>query len=94
VLFLPGAQASSYMVGLSAPLSGQTTLLASWQMMQPQGFLSGNQEYRTQQIYSAALTQQLSPRTNVYAYTSYGKNFGIVNFAESFIMGVGIRHKF
>lgn len=94
VLFLPGAQASSYMVGLSAPLSGQTTLLASWQMMQPQGLLSGNLDYKTQQIYSAALTQQLSPRTNVYAYTSYGQNLGMINTAESFMIGVGIRHKF
>jgi len=94
VLFFPDAQASSYMVGISAPLSAQTTLLTSWQMMQPQGVLSGNSTYQTQQIFSAALSQQLSARTNVYAYTSYGVNFGLVNTAQSFMLGVGIRHKF
>jgi len=94
VLFLPGAQASSYMVGLTAPLGSHTTLLASWQMMQPQGILSENVQFKAQQIYSAALTQQLSPRTNLYTYVSYGQNYAMVSTAESFVMGVGVRHTF
>jgi len=94
VLFLPGAQSSSYMVGVTAPLAAQTTLLASWQMLQPQGILSGNAQFNAQQIYSAALTQQLSARTNVYTYVSYGQNYAMVNTAESFVLGLGVRHKF
>jgi GBP family porin len=94
VLFLPGARASSYLVGVTAPLTSQVALLASWQMMQPQGILTGNTQFETQQIYSAALTQQLSARTNLYTYVSYGQNFAMINTAESFVFGVGMRHQF
>ncbi len=94
VLFLPGARASSYLVGVTAPLTSQVTLLASWQMMQPQGLLAGDAQFKTQQIYSAALTQQLSTRTNLYTYISYGQNFAMINTAESFVFGVGMRHQF
>lgn len=94
VLFLPGARATSYLVGVSAPLTSQTALLASWQMMQPQGILASDAQFKTQQIYSAALTQQLSARTNLYTYISYGQNFAMINTAESFVFGVGMRHQF
>jgi len=94
VLFMPGAQATSYMVGLTAPLAAQTTLLASWQMMQPQGLLNGVTQFKTQQIYSAALTHNLSARTNLYSYVSYAQNYAMVRTAESIVFGVGIRHQF
>ncbi len=94
VLFLPGARATSYLVGVTAPLTSQTALLASWQMMQPQGILASDAQFKTQQIYSAALTQQLSARTNLYTYISYGQNFAMINTAESFVFGVGMRHQF
>lgn len=94
VLFLPGARANSYLVGVSAPLTADVTLLASWQMMQPQGILTADPQFKTQQIFSAALTQQISPRTNFYTYASYGLNFAMINTAESFVLGVGIRHQF
>lgn len=94
MLFFPGARANSYLVGVTAPLSSQFTLLASWQMMQPQGILKSDSQFKTQQILSAALTQQLSVRTNLYTYASYGQNFAMINTAESFVFGVGIRHQF
>jgi GBP family porin len=93
-LFLPGVRANSYFVGVTAPLSSQFTLLASWQMMQPQGIMTSDPQFNTQQILSAALTQQLSVRTNLYMYGSYGKNFAMIETAESFVFGVGIRHQF
>lgn len=94
VLFLPGAQASSYLFGVTSPLTSQVTLLASWQMMQPQGVLSGDAQFKSQQIFSAALTHQLSARTNLYTYASYAQNFAMINTADSFVFGVGMRHKF
>jgi hypothetical protein len=94
VLFLPGARATSYLFGVTAPLTSQVTLLASWQMMQPQGILTSDAQFKAQQILSAALTQQLSARTNLYTYISYGQNFGMINTAESFVFGVGMRHQF
>jgi len=94
VLFLPGARATSYLVGVKAPLTSHVNLLASWQMMQPQGILASSAQFKSQQIFSAALTQQLSARTNLYTYMSYGENFGMINTAESFVFGVGMRHQF
>jgi general bacterial porin, GBP family len=94
MLFLPGARANSYLVGVTAPLTSQFTLLASWQMMQPQGILTSDSQFKVQQILSAALTQQLSVRTNLYTYASYGQNFAMIHTAESFVFGVGIRHQF
>lgn len=94
VLFLPGARASSYLIGVTAPLSSRVTLLASWQMMQPQGIMTGDSQFKAQQIYSVALTQQLSARTNLYTYASYGQNFAMINTADSFVFGVGMRHQF
>jgi predicted porin len=94
VLFLPGARATSYLVGVKAPLTSHVNLLASWQMMQPQGILASSAQFKPQQILSAALTQQLSVRTNLYTYMSYGQNFGMINTAESFVFGVGVRHQF
>lgn len=94
VLFLPGVQATSYLVGLTAPLSAQTNLLASWQLMQPQGLISNNAQFKAQQILSAALTQDLTLRTNIYSYVSYGLNFAMFTASESLTVGIGIRHKF
>ena len=94
MLFLPGARANSYLVGITAALTSQVTLLASWQMMQPQGILMSDSQFKVQQILSAALTQQLSVRTNLYTYASYGQNFAMIHTAESFVFGVGIRHQF
>lgn len=94
MLFLPGARANSYLVGITAELTSQVTLLASWQMMQPQGMLTSDSQFKVQQILSAALTQQLSVRTNLYTYASYGQNFAMIHTAESFVFGVGIRHQF
>ena len=94
VLFLPGVRANSYFVGVTAPLTSQVNLLASWQIMQPQGIMQADPQFSTQQILSAALTQQLSVRTNLYTYASYGQNFAMINTAESFVFGVGIRHQF
>lgn len=94
VLFLPGARASSYMIGIQAPLSAQVNLLGSWQMMQPQGIFASDGQFKTQQILSAALTQQLSARTNLYTYASYAQNFAMINTSESFVFGVGMRHQF
>lgn len=94
VLFLPGARASSYLVGIQAPLTSSVTLLGSWQMMQPQGMYASDAQFKSQQIFSAALTQQLSARTNLYTYASYAQNFAMINTSESFVFGVGIRHQF
>lgn len=94
VLFLPGARASSYLIGIQAPLTSQVTLLGSWQMLQPQGAYASDVQFKSQQILSAALTKKLSARTNLYTYASYAQNFAMINTSESFVFGVGMRHQF
>lgn len=93
-LFLPGVQASSYMLGISAPLPHQMQVLASWQTMLPQGIYSGDGQLKAQQIYSMALTKRISTQTNLYTFISYAQNFAMISTADSLVAGVGFRLMF
>lgn len=93
-LFLPGVQASSYMLGISAPLPHQMQVLASWQTMLPQGIYSGDGQLKAQQIYSMALTKRISAQTNLYTFISYAQNFAMISTADSLVAGVGFRLMF
>jgi len=48
----------------------------------------------SQNIYGLAYTHKLSPRTNIYVFTSYSENFGLVSGLHTYGVGVGMRHKF
>ena len=45
-------------------------------------------------IWSLGYTYDLSKRTSVYAYGSYGKNYAFIDGLKSTAGGVGIRHLF
>ncbi|WP_454673260.1 porin [Achromobacter pestifer] len=96
-IFADGFKANSYMVGLSAPIGGASSLFGSWQMVDPSGdgklsTLQGTDQ--TMQIFSLGYTYDLSKRTNLYAYGSYAKNYAFLDDVKSTAVGVGIRHRF
>ncbi|ARP95970.1 porin [Bordetella genomosp. 13] len=91
--FADGFRANSYMVGLTAPLGGATSLFGSWQMIDPKNDnLTGGDE--TSNVFSLGATYDLSKRTNLYLYGSYAKNALFIDDAKSTAAGVGIRHRF
>ena len=68
--------------------------MSSWQMMKPDSQLPGIQSSGSQQIVSAAMLHNLSPRTSVYVYASYGTNFQMFQGAKSTVVGSGIQTVF
>lgn len=92
-LFLAGAAANSMMLGMTVPI-GEASILASVQRLQQVGDAVPNSLTAPQMIYSAAYLYNLSRRTNLYTYASYGKNYAAVQSAQSTVVGVGLRHQF
>ena len=92
-LFLAGAAANSMMLGMTVPI-GEASILASVQRVQQVGDAVPNSLTAPQMIYSAAYLYNLSRRTNLYTYASYGKNYAAVQSAQSTVVGVGLRHQF
>jgi predicted porin len=91
--FADGFKANSYVVGLSAPIGGASSLFGSWQRVDPSNDkLTGGDA--TTNVYSLGYTYDLSKRTNLYAYGSYAKNYAFIDDLKSTAVGVGIRHRF
>lgn len=88
-----GFKANSTMVGVTVPFGSATSVLSSWQRSDPNAArLTGDDA--TMNIYSVGLTHNLSPRTNLYAYTSYGDNYAFNRDASNRTVVAGVRHRF
>ncbi len=97
VLFAQGARTSSWMLGLTAPVGGASSVFASVQQMIPGGNFKetiGSFSSATQTTASLGYTYTMSKRTNLYAYYSYTNNVLMVSQVKANQLGVGIRHRF
>ena len=91
--FADGFKANSYLLGLSAPIGGASSLFGSWQRVDPSNNkLTGDDA--TMNVFSAGYTYDLSKRTNLYAYGSYSKNYAFNDGVKATAVGVGLRHRF
>ncbi|KOF52639.1 MULTISPECIES: porin [unclassified Achromobacter] len=91
--FVDGFRANAYMLGATLPIGGGSSLFASWQRVDPNNAdLTGGDE--TMNVWSLGYTYDLSKRTNLYAYGSYGKDYAFIDGLKSTALGVGIRHTF
>ncbi|QQB37396.1 porin [Achromobacter deleyi] len=84
-----GFKANSYMLGATLPLGGASNLFGSWQHL-----ASADGDDPKMNVWSVGYTYDLSKRTSVYAYGSYGKNYALVEGLKSTAGGVGVRHLF
>lgn len=94
ILFAKGFNHNSYLLGFSWQIDDRTQLMASWQMLKPDGELAAVAQAASQQIVGAALTYNLSPRTTVYIWGSYGKGFQMVDGAKTSVIGTGFQTLF
>lgn len=94
ILFQSGYDYQSVMLGGAVPLSNDSKLMFSLQMMQPRGQIGQTAGYATQSVLGAAYTYNLSRRTNLYFWGSMANNFQMVSSAKSQVIGAGIRHLF
>ncbi|OWT68193.1 MULTISPECIES: porin [unclassified Achromobacter] len=91
-----GLKVNSYLVGLSAPIGGATSIFGSWQRLDPNNgnfYATGNND-ETTNVFSLGATYDLSKRTNLYAVASYAKDYAFVDGLKSTMGVVGIRHRF
>ena len=87
-----GFRANSYMIGATVPL-GRHAVFGSWQRATPNNDkLTGDDA--TFNVYSLGYTYDLSKRTNLYAYASYGDNYAFQHDARDTAVAVGLRHRF
>lgn len=89
-----GMKVNSYTVGLSAPIGGNSSIMASWGMADARDGGVHNIGNNKQQVYSLGYTYALSKRTNVYAIGSYANHVAFQDDLKSTFVGAGIRHQF
>lgn len=94
MLFSQGFNQDSYLLGFSWAIDSRTQFMASWQMLKPSGQLAQVPDIGTMQVLGAAITYNLSPRTSVYLWASYGNNFELVSGAKASVIGTGIQTLF
>ena len=91
--FVNGFKANAYMLGATLPTGASGSLFASWQHVAPSNDkLTGGDA--NMNVYSVGYTYDLSKRTNLYAYGSYGTDYAFIDGLKSTAAGVGIRHQF
>ena len=91
--FVDGFKANSYMLGATLPVGASGSLFTSWQHVAPSNDkLTGGDA--NMNVYSVGYTYDLSKRTNLYAYGSYGTDYAFIDGLKSTAAGVGIRHQF
>ncbi len=94
MLFDQGLQTQQYLIGGTIPFGERARLALSWQFMRPvTGSVSADPS-ATQSIASAMYTYDLSRRTNIYIWGSYGNNFQTIQTARTTALGMGVRHLF
>ena len=98
VVFAPGVQVNTYMLGLSAPVGANGMVMAEWQMSQPNGTFSslanGYLSTANENVYSIGYQYNLSKRTNLYAFAGYGSNYAMVSGLNVTQVNIGMRHLF
>ncbi|OZI32533.1 porin [Bordetella genomosp. 10] len=88
-----GFRATSTMVGLTVPVGSATSVFSSWQRADPNnGKLTGGA--KTFNVYAIGALHNLSKRTSVYAYASYGDNYAFHDGVTDTAVVTGIRHQF
>ena len=94
IRFEDGYSSNSVFLGLDVPLPNQWRAVGSWQAMQPRGQLSTSPQTATQQVFSVALLNQISPRLTAYLYASVANNYAMVSTARSQVIGGGLAYTF
>jgi len=101
--FAKGFKAHSTMLGLTAPIDGNSRVFTSWQRIKPNnarlsvaavGNIANVTQSKTVNIYAAGYTYDFSRRTNLYTYAGYISNFGFISGTKGTEVGVGLRHRF
>jgi predicted porin len=96
-----GVSSNGYMLGVTVPLSKSTKVMASWQMLNPSGYvvagISGGGAANgdaTMQSFGLGISHDLSKRTSIYSIAGYVRNWGFRDDRNAKSLGVGLKHMF
>lgn len=94
IRFEDGYNARSVFLGVTMPLPQSWTASLSWQAMQPRGALAASDQTATQQVFSLAFLNAISPLLTAYVYASIANNYAMVSTARSQVAGMGLAYTF
>jgi GBP family porin len=94
ILFQPGYNTISYLLGFSWQIDPVQSIFASWQAIQPNMNIETVAPLAFAQTISMAYTYNFSPRTNLYSWVSGSNNFQLFAGNKVFEVGIGLRHLF
>jgi predicted porin len=94
ILFAKGYNVNSYMLGFTWQIDAVQKLFGSWQAMQPNMNITTVAPLAFAQTASLGYTYNFSAQTNLYVWTSYGKNFQLFAGNKVFEIGMGLRYLF
>jgi len=94
IRFQDGYNAQSAFLAILVPLPQQWKASLTWQAMQPVGPLGASDQTATQQVFSVAFVNAVSPRLTAYVYASIANNYAMVRTARSQVAGMGLAYTF
>ncbi len=91
--FVDGFSTNSYLLGISVPLGGASSMFGTWQRVDPNNSdLTGGDS--TTDTFALGYSYKFSARTSLYAAAMYTKNFAFQSDAKATEAIVGLRHTF
>ena len=96
IVFDENISVNSYLLGFNIPFQGASNIFGAWRIIQPSSTMQEKSGFSisTQNSFSLGYTYQFTSRTNLYAYTSYTKDYAMIDGLTSFNVAVGVRHIF
>lgn len=97
--FIQGGRVNTFFVGAAAPV-GNGELIAQWSLAKPNWrWEDTGTKARKVHVYSLGYVYDVSPRTQLYAFGAYGKNYDMENVfhadnSNSRRVALGITHSF
>ncbi len=96
IVFDESISVDSYLLGFNIPVKDATSIFAAWRLIKPSTNMQETSPFNigTQNSLSLGATYNITPRTNLYAYTSFTKDYAMIEGLTSFNVAVGVRHAF
>ena len=96
IVFDESISVDSYLLGFNIPVKDSANIFAAWRLIKPSSNMQETSPFNigTQNSLSLGATYNITPRTNLYASTSFTKDYAMIEGLTSFNVAVGVRHAF
>ena len=96
IVFDENIAVDSYLLAFNIPVQDATNIFGAWRLIKPSSTMQESSPFGigVQNSLSLGATYNLTSRTNLYAYTSYTKDYAMIEGLTSFNVAIGVRHAF